>query len=106
MEKRQDRRVPSKDPVAFEANAGPGEGTIINLSVNGCAFQSGYAIDPNTTLQLELCIPNEKDPVKVSRARLAWTAGSMMGVEFMNMTGTSKARLQQYIDGLPQESPS
>jgi len=101
MDKRQDRRIPSKDPVSFEANAGPGEGTIINLSVNGCAFQSGHAIDPDTTLQLELCIPDEKEPVKVTRARLAWKSGSMMGVEFMNMTGASKARLQQYIESLP-----
>ena len=101
MEKRRDRRVPVTDPVSFETKGGPGEGTIVNLSVNGCAFESGHPVDPTATLQLELSIPNEQDPVKVSRARVTWKVGDGMGVEFLNMNETSKARLQHYLEGLP-----
>jgi len=104
MEKRRDRRIPVRDPMSFQAQAGPGEGTIVNLSANGCAFESGHPIDPNATLQLELCIPNEKDPVKVSRARVTWKVGDGMGVEFLNMNETSKARLRHYLEALPPDA--
>lgn len=104
MDKRRERRVPVNDPLSFQAAAGPGEGTIINLSANGCAFESGHPIDPTATLQLELCIPNEKDPVRINRARVTWKAGDGMGVEFLNMNETSKARLEHYLAGLPQQA--
>lgn len=102
MNKRRDPRIPVKDPMSFAGVDGPGDGTIINLSINGCAFQSGQPIDPNAPIQLELSIPNQQDPVKVHQARLTWRAGDSMGVEFLNMNETSKARLKDYLDSLPQ----
>ena len=105
MDKRRDRRVAVKDAVSVGGKGAPKQGTIINLSVNGCAFQSGQPIDPDVPIQLELCIPNQKDPLKVHHARLSWKAGTTMGVQFLNMNETTKARLQQYIESLPQESP-
>ena len=101
MEKRRERRVPVDDAVSFEATDGVGEGTIINLSADGCAFESVHPVDPNSILRLELCIPNEKDPVKVTRARPTWIAGNGMGVQFLSMEETSKARLQRYLASQP-----
>jgi hypothetical protein len=34
-----------------------------------------------------------------------WTAGGDVGVEFLNMNATGKARLQTYIDGLLKNVP-
>ncbi len=104
MEHPRDRRVRAKAPVSFEGKTGTGRGTTFNLSVDGCALESGQAIAPDATLELELSIPTQKNPVKVKRAKVTWKAGNGMGVQFLNMDETSKARLQQYIDGLPKET--
>ena len=104
MEKRRERRVLVTDPVSFAGKSGTGQGTTFNLSVDGCALESGQAIAPDSTLELELSIPTQKNPVKVKRAKVTWKAGNGMGVQFLNMDETSKARLKQYIDGLSQET--
>ena len=105
MKKRREPRYPVTDPLSFQAGASPGEGTIVNLSANGCAFESVHPIDPNAPLALELAIPNEQEPVKVTQARVTWRAGNGMGVEFLTMNQTSKARLEHYLGGLPQPAP-
>lgn len=103
MDKRRARRVAVEYPASLSIAGKPGvrQGTVFNLSVSGCALESGQPIDPNATIQLDLCIPNDKNPLKVSRARVTWKAGSDMGVEFVNMGETAKLRLQRYIDSLP-----
>ena len=104
MDKRREWRVLVTDPVSFAGKSGSGKGTTFNLSVDGCAFETGKAIAPDATLELELSIPTEKNPVKVKRAKVTWKAGNGMGVQFLNMDETSKARLKQYIDGLSRET--
>lgn len=103
MDKRQERRVMVTDQVSFEGKSGAGQGITFNLSINGCAFESAQAVAPDATLQLEISIPTQKNPVKVNRAKVTWKAGNGMGVQFLNMDETAKARLRQYIDGLPQQ---
>ncbi len=108
MEKRRERRIPVKDPVSFgeksDGKSNGGKGTTVNLSANGCAFESGQPIDSGAIIQLELCIPNYTNPVKVDRARVSWKSGGEMGLEFLNMGETSKARLDHYVDSLSQKT--
>jgi hypothetical protein len=103
-EKRRDPRIPVEDSVSFMSKSGKRHGTVFNLSVGGCAVESGQPVDPNSTIQLDLVIPNEKNPVKVGRARVTWKAGSDMGVEFVNMNSTAKLRLQRYLDSLSHKT--
>ena len=104
-ERPRERRVLVKDPVSFEGKQGVGRGTAFNLSLNGCAFESGQPFDPEATMQINLHIPTDKKPVKVGRARVTWKAGSDIGVEFLNVESSGKARLQQYITSLEKNTP-
>lgn len=104
MDKRREKRVPVKDPLSFGGKSNGGKGTTVNLSANGCAFESGQPVESGAIVQLELVIPNDKNPVKVDRARVSWKAGSEMGLEFLDMGKTSKARLDKYIDSLSQNT--
>ena len=104
-ERPRERRVLVKDPVSFEGKKGVGRGTAFNLSLNGCAFESGQVIDPDATMQINLHIPTDKKPVKVGRARVTWKAGGDVGVEFLNVESTGKVRLQRYIEDLQQSLP-
>jgi hypothetical protein len=101
-ERPRERRVLVKDPVSFEGKQGVGRGTAFNLSLNGCAFESGQPFDPDATMQMDLHIPTDKKPVKVGRARVTWKAGGDVGVEFLNVEATGKVRLKRYIENLQQ----
>ncbi len=105
MEKRREHRFVVNDPVSFEGKQGVGRGTAFNLSLNGCALESGQPFDPDTTLQMNLHIPTDKKPVKVGRARVTWTAGGDFGVEFLNVEATGRVRLKKYISSLQQNTP-
>ena len=104
-ERPRERRVMVKDPVSFEGKQGVGRGTAFNLSLNGCALESGQPFDPDATMQMSLHIPTDKKPVKVGRARVTWTAGKDFGVEFLNVESTGKVRLKKYISSLQQNTP-
>jgi len=104
-ERPRERRVLVKDPVSFEGKQGVGQGTAFNLSLNGCALESGQPFDPDATMQMNLHIPTDKKPVKVGRARVTWAAGSDFGVEFLNVESSGKMRLQRYIDSLQKKAP-
>jgi hypothetical protein len=103
----RDRRIPAKTPVSFEGKSGTGRGTTFNLSLNGCALESRADVAMGSTIKLHLHIPTAKQPVRVGKAQVIWTAGDDIGVEFLDMNETGKARLQAYIEQLkgPTQKP-
>jgi hypothetical protein len=92
--------VPAKTPVSFEGKTGVGRGTTFNLSLNGCALESRADVSMGSTIKLHLHIPTEKQPVRIAKAQVIWTAGDDIGVEFLDMNETGKTRLRQYIERL------
>jgi hypothetical protein len=104
MEHIRERRVVVKAPVSFEWMSGVGQGTIFNLSLSGCALESGAGVRMDATIKLNLHIPPDKKPVKVGQAKVTWKAGHDFGVEFLNMEQSGKLRLQHYIEGLQQKT--
>jgi hypothetical protein len=87
-------------PVTFEGKAGVVRGKTFNLSLKGCAMESGgdlKGVDMNATIKLDLLIPTDKKPVKVTRAKVIWTAGHDVGVEFVNMDQTGQRRLREFL---------
>lgn len=103
----RERRVTVKAPVTFEGKAGVIRGKTFNLSLKGCALESGTDLDGinmDATIKLDLLIPTDKKPVKVTRAKVIWTAGNDVGVEFVNMDQTGKSRLKQFLTKVQSES--
>jgi c-di-GMP-binding flagellar brake protein YcgR len=106
MDRSREGRIVVKAPVSFEGTSGTGKGTTFNLSLGGCALESGADVPMHATIKLNLHIPTGTKPVRVGRAKVTWTAGSDFGVEFLDMDQTGKTRLQQYIDTLRTKAPS
>ncbi len=104
---KRERRVIVKAPVTFEGKAGVIRGNTFNLSLKGCALESGSDLNHvkmDTTIKLNLLIPTEKKPVKVACAKVIWTAGNDVGVEFVNMDQTGQRRLQEYLTKVQTDS--
>jgi hypothetical protein len=105
VEHTRERRVVVKAPVSFEGKSGTGRGTTFNLSLSGCALESRAGVKMDATIKLNLHIPTDKKPVKVVRAKVTWTAGNDVGVEFLDMNETGKTRLRGYLDQLLKSVP-
>jgi len=96
----RERRVIVKAPVTFEGKGGVIRGNTFNLSLTGCAMESGTDLNNvkmDATIRLDLLIPTDKKPVKVTRAKVIWTAGNDVGVEFVNMDQTGRGRLRDFL---------
>ncbi len=104
---KRERRVIVKAPVSFEGKGGVIRGNTFNLSLKGCALESGADLDSvkmDATIKLNLLIPTEKKPVKVSKAKVIWTAGNDVGVEFVNMDQTGQRRLREFLTKVQTDS--
>lgn len=95
-----------KGPVSFEGEFGVGRGTTFNLSLGGCALESGVGVNMDATIKLSLHIPTDTKPVQVGRAKVIWTAGDDFGVEFLNMDETGRVHLRQDLESLEGKVPT
>jgi len=103
----RERRVIVKAPVTFEGRVGVMRGNTFNLSLKGCAIESGSNLDDvkmDATIRLDLLIPTDKKPVKVTRAKVIWTAGSDVGLEFVSMEQTGRTRLKNFLSKVQSDS--
>ena len=106
-ESQRERRIIVKAPVTFEGKGGVIRGNTFNLSLKGCALESGADLNNvkmDATIKLDLLIPTDKKPVKVSRAKVIWTAGNDVGVEFVNMDQTGQRRLRDFLTKVQTDS--
>jgi hypothetical protein len=89
-------------PISFEGNQGVAKGKLFNLSLGGCAIESGAHVQVGTTVTLRVYIPTHKDPIQVGRAGVTWSAGDDFGVEFMDMDSAEKERLKKILSDLQE----
>jgi hypothetical protein len=102
VEQRRERRVQVSYPISFEGNQGLGKGKLFNLSLGGCAIESGINVQVGTTVTLRVYVPTHKEPIQVSRAGVTWAAGQDFGVEFMDLEPQERDRLHKLITDLQQ----
>ncbi len=102
MEQRRERRVQVQYPISFEGNQGVSKGKLFNLSMGGCAIESGSYVQVGTTVTLRVYIPTHKEPIHIDRAGVTWSAGQDFGVEFADIDSKEKERLQKLIADLQE----
>lgn len=106
VEQRRERRVQVHYPISFEGIQGLGKGKLFNLSLGGCAIESGINVQVGTTVTLRVYVPTHKEPIQVSRAGVTWAAGQDFGVEFVDLEPRERDRLHKLISDLQQGNTS
>ncbi|MCI0427569.1 MAG: PilZ domain-containing protein [Nitrospiraceae bacterium] len=86
-------RVHTHFPVVFAGEAYVGEGTVLNVSVLGCAVHSRKRVQPSLYLETRMLVPDITSPLRVGLARVRWCEGRRFGVEFIQMSGEDQVRL-------------
>ena len=95
-------RVHTDFPVMFAGETYVGEGTVLNVSVPGCAIQSRKRVQPGSYLEMRLLVPDSASPLRVGLAKVRWCEERRFGVEFIQMPGGDQFRLSQLVkDDVP-----
>ena len=90
-------RVYTHFPVVFAGEAYVGEGTVLNVSVPGCAVHSRKRVKPGSYLEMRMLVPDTTSPLRVGLAKVRWCQGRRFGVEFIQMPGDDQVRLGRLV---------
>jgi PilZ domain-containing protein len=90
-------RVHTYFPVVFSGVAYVGEGTVLNVSVPGCAVHSRKRVQPGSYLEMRMLVPDATPPLRVGLAKVRWCEGRRFGVEFIQMPGKDQVRLGRLV---------
>lgn len=102
------RRAHSRIPVEFSlmysaqpegANVLVGDGTVTSLSRQGLGIRGNRTVKIGMELTLFLYLPDGQDPLFVTAARVAWTAGHRFGVMITGMNLREQNRLRYFVAG-------
>lgn len=100
-------RVHTHFPVVFSGEAYVGEGTVLNVSVPGCAVHSRKRVRPGSYLEMRMLVPDTTPPLRVGLAKVRWCEGRRFGVEFIQMPGGDQIRLGRLVKNVvPRALPS
>lgn len=99
MEARKHARFAVQLPVSFcgDRVSGEGEGTILNLSAEGCAITSATIAATAAYLQLTIQLREREEPVRVDLAAVRWSAAARFGVEFIKVRPEEGERLRRFV---------
>ncbi len=90
-------RVHTHFPVVFAGEAYVGEGTVLNVSVPGCAVHSRKRVQPGSYLEMRMLVPDTTSSLRVGLAKVRWCEGRRFGVEFIQMPGEDQVRLGRLV---------
>jgi hypothetical protein len=74
-----------------------GEGTVLDISTNGCRASSLIAVKPGTSLKLSLFLPDHPWPLRIDQGIVRWIDGQQFGVEFTSIRLAQRERLRALI---------
>ena len=94
-DKREYLRVPVTFPVTFSGEQLHGEGTVINLSIRGCAMESTSRPRSGSILNLTLQPQEYRPPIRIDRAIVRSGMGKRFGLEFLQVHAADEERLRR-----------
>ena len=102
MKTRKHTRYAVQLPVSFSGDqlAREGEGTILNLSAEGCAITSATVADAAAYLRLTMQLREREEPVRVDLAAVRWSTAARFGVEFIKVRPEEGERLRKFVKAL------
>lgn len=84
-------------PVMFSDAETIAEGTVMNLTVFGCAIECTDTIPEGTTLRMRLILPDQAQSLPVEEAEVRWAQGNRMGLQFHRVERAADFRLHNFV---------
>jgi PilZ domain len=102
MIRRKHPRFRVELPCSFMADEATGEGTVLDLSMEGCCMRSSTPLLKGTYVDLFISLPGQIPPLPIELAVIRWSKGPVFGLEFIRIADKHLARLRDYTQGLEQ----
>lgn len=102
QESRKVKRFAVQLPCKFGTTDDTWDGTVLNLSAQGCAFISKHPAGNATYLSLEIDLLDEQAPVGIELAAVRWVSGPRCGIEFIRVSPDMQMQLKAFVLVLEQ----
>jgi PilZ domain len=89
-------------PCSFMGDEATGEGTVLDLSMEGCCMRSTTPLLKGTYVNVFLTLLGQIPPLPIELAVIRWAKGHMFGLEFIRIADTHLIRLRRYTENLEQ----
>lgn len=99
---RQARRFGVQIPITFRHEEKNHDGTVLNLSAQGCAITADGLPAIQTYISLVIDLQAGMKPVEVDLAGVRWVSDYRCGLEFIRLSGESSRRLNEFVAILEQ----
>jgi hypothetical protein len=73
------------------------EGTVMNLTVFGCAIEYVGSAPRRTKLRVRLILPDQAQSLPVEEAEIRWVQGNRMGLQFRKVERAADFRLHGFV---------
>ena len=101
---RKVRRFAVQLPSTFVHDGKEERGTVLNLSVQGCAMTTEHVPPISTYLSLHIDPSDGTAPIAVDLAVVRWVAGYRGGLEFIRVSPEMMTRLRTFVS-LLEDTP-
>jgi PilZ domain-containing protein len=95
-EQRKYVRYQAELPATFEGDHA-GIGIVYNLGLGGCKIVSDQTVKSGALLSVHLKVPGQTTAITIRAAAVQWILELEFGVEFLEMQGPERDRLEQFL---------
>jgi c-di-GMP-binding flagellar brake protein YcgR len=88
------------------SSAATGEGTLLDLSIEGCRMECAGELSINTYLSLRLPLVAAETPILVDLAAVRWVRETSCGIQFLSIQPPQLNRLQAFLASSEQSETS
>lgn len=104
--RRKHQRFSVNVTVTFTGETVAGQGTALNLSLEGCMVESDAHLEEGAYLAVSIHFPQVLMPLEVELAAVRWVNGRVFGVEFRYMQPDQYESLEHILSTLQAPSTS
>lgn len=97
MKPRKSKRIDTAIRIFFTSGKVEGEGTVLDISKEGCRFECETPITMGTPLEVWIFLPNSEWPLEIELAEVRWKKGNVFGVQFLKFRPLQEDRFRKVL---------
>jgi hypothetical protein len=102
MNRRKSQRFHVELRCSFLTDQFTGEGTALDLSMEGCRMRCDVPLVKGQYVELFINVLGEIAPLAVELAVIRWSGETAVGIEFIRIAERHQSRLRHYLKNLQQ----
>lgn len=91
------KRYPFHAPLVIGGESQVCEGTLRNLSMDGCSIVCDRELALDSKVRVNLFLPDQTSSLPIELGRLIWVQGHECGVEFLQLPLHARLRLNRTL---------